>query len=381
MEPLSKFGLLSASVTSCSGSGYGRGFRSTPFTTENSAVLAPIPSARVRIATKAKPGDFTSMRTPKRRSCVMRSNKPQPHTSRVTSFTNPTFPNSRLAARSASLAASPLSTRSFAAISRWDRTSSSSSASRLFRRQKFTSHPPFLLSLPLLWIQYPRDRIGELRPFGAFLAQLLLAGGRQPVILGALLIFGGLPFRFDPPLSFQTVQCGIERARVYLQGFAGAAPDGDADTVAVLRPPLQGLQDQQVQRPLQQFNPVLIPRFLLCHLRFLRRCVCSCCTFDVATPPKVLSQGVGILHPASRRSTPLLRASPVPLWKGIQLLFQQRLTRTVRLLLHPPAPACATPHPKSGHPRGLPESPPPPSSAVSWRKQRPGNSAIFCSCA
>src|SRR5882724_7671476 len=210
----------------------------------------------------------------------MRSNEPQPHTSRVTSFTNPAFPNSRRAACFASLAASPLSTRSFAAISRWDRTSSSSSASRLFRRQKFTSHPPFLLSLPLLWIQYPRDRIGELRPFGAFPAQLLLAGGRQPVILGALLIFGGLPFRFDPLLSFQTVQCGIERARVYFQGFAGAAPDRHADPVAVLRPPLQGLQYQQVQRPLQEFNPVLIPRFRPTHVLLVRHRVCTGCTAD-----------------------------------------------------------------------------------------------------
>src|SRR6266481_1939547 len=43
-----------------------------------------------------------------------------------------------------------------------------------------------------------------------------------------------------------------------------------------------------------------------------------------------------------------------------------------------PTPASATPHPKSGHPRGLPESPPAPSSALPWREQRPENSTIFC---
>src|SRR6266850_4753019 len=80
-----------------------------------------------------------------------------------------------------------------------------------------------------------------------------------------------------------------------------------------------------------------------------------------------MSKDVDILHPASRRSTPLLRATRVPLWKGIQLLFQQWFIQTISLFLHPPTPACAIPHPRSGHPRRLPESPPAPSSAVSWR--------------
>ena len=48
IDPESKFGLLSCSVTSCSGSGYGSGFSNTAFTTENSAVFAPI-QLRTRI--------------------------------------------------------------------------------------------------------------------------------------------------------------------------------------------------------------------------------------------------------------------------------------------------------------------------------------------
>src|SRR5882762_8121641 len=97
IDPESKFGLLSCSVTSCSGSGYGSGFSNTPFTTENSAVFAPIPSASVRIATAANPGDFAIILTPKRKSCISRSSNPHPHASRVTSRTNSTFPNSRSA--------------------------------------------------------------------------------------------------------------------------------------------------------------------------------------------------------------------------------------------------------------------------------------------
>ena len=118
IEPVAKFGLLSRSSTSCSGSGYGSGLRRTPFTTENSAVLAPIPNASVKIATAAKPGDFAIIRTPKRRSCISRSSEPPPHTSRVDSLINPMFPNSRRAARSASFWAAPRSTRSCVAMSR-----------------------------------------------------------------------------------------------------------------------------------------------------------------------------------------------------------------------------------------------------------------------
>src|SRR6267143_721710 len=67
IDPESKFGLLSASVTSCSGSGYGSGFSNTPFTTENRAVFAPMPNASVRIATAANTGDLAIIRTPKSR--------------------------------------------------------------------------------------------------------------------------------------------------------------------------------------------------------------------------------------------------------------------------------------------------------------------------
>jgi hypothetical protein len=50
--------------TSRSESGYGSGLRSTALTTEKMALLAPIPSARVRIATAVNAGLFASTRTP-----------------------------------------------------------------------------------------------------------------------------------------------------------------------------------------------------------------------------------------------------------------------------------------------------------------------------
>src|SRR5436309_9328432 len=93
------------------------------------AVLAPIPRARVKLATVLKPGDLCNMRKPKRASSYKSCSHRHPQVSRVTSFTNSTFPNSLRAARCASPFFSPRSARSCAAISRWLRTSSSSSFS------------------------------------------------------------------------------------------------------------------------------------------------------------------------------------------------------------------------------------------------------------
>ena len=53
-----------------SGSGYGSGFRRTPSTKLKMALLAPMPSASVRMATTAKPGAFKRPRMPYRTSCT-----------------------------------------------------------------------------------------------------------------------------------------------------------------------------------------------------------------------------------------------------------------------------------------------------------------------
>src|SRR5216684_3043122 len=191
--------------TSCWGSLTGNSLSRTALTKLKIAVFAPIPSASVSTATAVNPGFLLSMRRPYRTSSTNSSTRRQPHVSRATSFTNSTFPNSRRAARFASSTASPLSVRSRAAISRWLCTSSSISVSRFFRRQKLTGHlcisllpyfltsllpyfltslfpyflvslfPYFLASLLLFRLQHPRDRIGKLRPFRTFLAQLFLS--------------------------------------------------------------------------------------------------------------------------------------------------------------------------------------------------------------
>src|SRR5229473_298685 len=63
------------------------------------AVVAPIPRASERMATIANPGFFPNIRNPYRASSAASLSHLRPHTSRVISFTNPTFPNPRRALR------------------------------------------------------------------------------------------------------------------------------------------------------------------------------------------------------------------------------------------------------------------------------------------
>ena len=77
--------------------GNGSGSSSTPLTTLKIAVLAPMPNASVRMATIAKPGARTTLRTAQRTSWTTRSNVCPDHMSPVTSRTVVTSPNSRRA--------------------------------------------------------------------------------------------------------------------------------------------------------------------------------------------------------------------------------------------------------------------------------------------
>src|SRR4029079_7439325 len=56
-----------------SGSGYGNGLRSTVLTTENTAVVAPMPSASAASAAKLNARCWPSMRSEYLRSCTKRS--------------------------------------------------------------------------------------------------------------------------------------------------------------------------------------------------------------------------------------------------------------------------------------------------------------------
>src|SRR5207302_5144136 len=142
---------VSHTRTRLSGLGNGSALRRVAFITLKIVVLAPIPRASVRTAMLVNAGFFPSILRPKRTSSTTSLSHFPPQASRVTSVTNPTFPNSWRAALSASASSTPRSARSRAAISRWLRTSSSSSFSR-FRLPKslFSQLIATLLLLQLL---------------------------------------------------------------------------------------------------------------------------------------------------------------------------------------------------------------------------------------
>ncbi len=54
----------------------------------------------------------------------------------------------------------------------------------------------------------------KVRPPGVFLHQMPAACGGEPVIFGAAIVFGHLPFGSDPTLGFEALQGGVQRAEL-----------------------------------------------------------------------------------------------------------------------------------------------------------------------
>ena len=115
------------------GCGYGNGSNRMGFTALKIAVLAPMPSARVSVATIVKVGCFSSIREPYCRSCHKVSIDLNPHMVRQSSLVMATLPNVRRATILAAAGELPASCISCASISKWARISSSSSCSARWR--------------------------------------------------------------------------------------------------------------------------------------------------------------------------------------------------------------------------------------------------------
>ncbi len=88
--------------------------------------------------------------------------------------------------------------------------------------------------------------------------ELLPAGAGQCVDARALPGVGQFPLSFHEALPLEAVQRRIQRAGVDLQPLAGVETDGLADAVAVPRSGLQRLEDEEVERALQQLDVVLM---------------------------------------------------------------------------------------------------------------------------
>src|SRR5689334_15280352 len=100
------------------------------------AVLAPMPSAKVRIATAVKPGERRSIRTPNRMSVHTVSSQKPPRSLRHSSLNFSWLPNSIRARRFASAWVKPLRCRSSERFWTCARSSSSVSFSTRARRKR-----------------------------------------------------------------------------------------------------------------------------------------------------------------------------------------------------------------------------------------------------
>ncbi len=155
----------------------------------------------------------------------------------------PALPSSRRADSRARAGDSPRASRSLAAICKWLAISSASASLRCSR----SLHGNFMLRSPREPApEFPRSP-ANLRPARALRRQLLLARRAQPVHSHTLVVFrASSPPRLGLPL--QPVQRRIEPPRIHLQDLP-SSHNRQRDSVTVLRPPAQRLQDQQVQVP------------------------------------------------------------------------------------------------------------------------------------
>jgi len=84
--------------------------------------------------------------------------------------------------------------------------------------------------------------------------QLFPARLGEDVVLGAPVIRGGAPVGFDEALPLQAAEGGKQRAGVDLENAAADLLDAQADAIAVQWLQRQGLQDEHVERALNQLS-------------------------------------------------------------------------------------------------------------------------------
>jgi hypothetical protein len=91
---------------------------------------------------------------------------------------------------------------------------------------------------------------------GLLFDQFPLSLGCEFVVPRAAVGFRNLPFGFEPASLFEAMQRGVERPVLHLQRVLRARANSLADSVAMLWPSLEHLENEQVQRTLQEFDVI-----------------------------------------------------------------------------------------------------------------------------
>ena len=89
-------------------------------------------------------------------------------------------------------------------------------------------------------------------------SELFLPESRKLVEFCALFAFGQFPFGLYPFLPFETMQSWVQRSGLYREYFAGPTADHLCNGVTVHGFAQERLQDEHVQRSLQQLDTILV---------------------------------------------------------------------------------------------------------------------------
>src|SRR5687767_1845968 len=130
---------------------------------------------------------------------------------------------------------------------------SCSTASRRTRaRSRASTMLSHLITRSLTRLAHLRDGEGEPVPTLLLHPELLPPGPGQRVELGPAASLVGLPHGSDPPLLLDPVEGRVERALLHVEHLVRHLADALDRAVAVQRPEREGLEDEHVERALEQ---------------------------------------------------------------------------------------------------------------------------------
>ena len=103
-------------------------------------------------------------------------------------------------------------------------------------------------------LQDSSDSRGKTLPVLGLLPELLLSLGREAIVFCPAVVVGHAPLSLNPILLLEAVERRIERSLIDLKHILRNMLDTLRDTPAVHRTESQGLQNQEIQGPLQQIT-------------------------------------------------------------------------------------------------------------------------------
>src|SRR5262249_61578252 len=100
------------------------------------------------------------------------------------------------------------------------------------------------------------DGVGDLPPPAGLPREVLPARAGELVVAGLAVVVGGAPRGHDPAAGLEALEGGVEGAVLDEEDVVGGLLDRARDPLAVLGPEHQGAEDEQVERALDEGQPL-----------------------------------------------------------------------------------------------------------------------------